>query len=333
MSRDESPLPEPDVPEPDVSVRDLIMGNPVARAFAITGDAWTQLILREAFYGARRFSTWRERLGIPRSVLVDRLTRLVSAGLFEQRPARSGERLEYRLTEMGLDMFGVAVMQGQWERRWARSPLQDRYALAFFDRESGERLTPAIFDHAFGHAVDPRQVRWVAREGLAAIPPPTSRRRRTVPLETDRAIIDRSTDIMGDYWSWAVLSAAFFRLRRFDAIHAALGVATNILADRLQRLVLQGVLRKQLYQTAPARSEYRLTEAGLELFPIAIAMHGWAVRWLCPEGPPLDLIDTVSGRVIEGVVCDLRSGRPLDPRRIRWEMEAAPDRPGPASLP
>ncbi|RZJ32938.1 MAG: transcriptional regulator, partial [Brevundimonas sp.] len=93
------------------------MGNPVARAFAVTGDAWTQLILREAFYGARRFSQWRDRLGMPRSVLTDRLNRLVTAGLFEQRPAKdSPTRMEYRLTEMGLDMFGVAVMQGQWER-------------------------------------------------------------------------------------------------------------------------------------------------------------------------------------------------------------------------
>ena len=57
------------------------MGNPVARAFAITGDAWTQLIMREAFYGVRRFGVWRERLGTPRSVLTDRLQKLVAAGL------------------------------------------------------------------------------------------------------------------------------------------------------------------------------------------------------------------------------------------------------------
>ena len=75
-------------------------------------------------------------------------------------------------------------------------------------------------------------------------------------------MIDRSSDVMGDYWSWAVLAAAFFRLRRFDEIHEALGVATNILADRLGRMVLHGVLRKDLYQKAPPRFEYRLTEAG-----------------------------------------------------------------------
>lgn len=307
------------------STRDLIMGNPVARAFAVTGDAWTQLILREAFYGARRFSTWRDRLGMPRSVLTDRLNRLVEAGLLEQREAGGGStRLEYRLTEMGLDMFGVAVMQGQWERKWARSPLQERYALGFFDRKTGERVVPAIFDHEGGQAVDPRHVRWEVNGELTAIAPPTSRRRRTQPIETDRAIIDRSTDIMGDYWSWAVLAAAYFRLRRFDEIHDALGVATNILADRLNRMVLHGVLQKKLYQKAPPRFEYRLTEAGLDLFPMIIAMHGWSERWLCPDGSPLILVDSRSGDRIGAQVCDAATGRRLDPREIRWEMEAAP---------
>jgi DNA-binding HxlR family transcriptional regulator len=298
------------------------MGNPTARAFAIIGDAWIQLILREAFYGARRFSVWRERLGIPRSVLTDRLGRLVSAGLLEQRSARgSATRTEYRLTEMGLDMFGVAIMQGQWERKWARSPLQERYVLAFYDRFTDERVVPAIFDHEHGRAINPRRIRWEAREGLVPIAPPTSRRRRTQPIETDRPIIDRSTDIMGDYWSWAVLAAAFFRLRRFDEIHEALGVATNILADRLNHLVLHGVLKKTLYQSAPPRFEYRLTETGLDLFPIIMAMHGWSERWLCPDGPPLRLIDTQTGEPIQALVCDAQTGRALDARNIRWEME------------
>ncbi|WP_426036620.1 winged helix-turn-helix transcriptional regulator [Brevundimonas sp. DC300-4] len=306
------------------STRNLIMGNPVARAFAVTGDAWTQLILREAFYGARRFSHWRDRLGMPRSVLTDRLNRLTAAGLLEQREAKgSATRMEYRLTEMGLDMFGVAVMQGQWERKWARSPLQERYAMAFFDRETGARVTPAVFDHEGGRSIEPHHVRWEAREGLVPIAPPTSRRRRTQPIETDRAIIDRSTDIMGDYWSWAVLAAAFFRLRRFDEIHEALGVATNILADRLKTMVLQGVLGKRLYQQAPPRFEYRLTEAGRDLYPIIMAMHGWSERWLCPDGSPLRLIETGTGDPISAVVCDIATGRKIDPRNIRWEVEAA----------
>ena len=121
----------------------------------------------------------------------------------------TGTRTEYRLTEMGLDMFGVAVVQGQWEKVWAQSPLQERYAIAFFDRETGRRLKPAVLTRAHGVEVKPDKVDWKPGPGLIIIPPPTSRRRRSAPIETDRPIIDRSTEIMGDYWSWAVLSAAF----------------------------------------------------------------------------------------------------------------------------
>lgn len=312
--------------EPDM--RALIMGNPVARAFAITGDAWTQLILREAFYGVRRFSAWRDQLGAPRSVLADRLQRLTAAGMLETRPvAEGGARLEYRLTAMGLDMFGVAVMQGQWERKWARSPLQERYALRFYDRDTQDRLEPVVLGREHGEPVSVADVVWEVTAPMAPIAPPTSRRRRSQPIETDRPIIDRSTDIMGDYWSWAVLSAAYFRLRRFDEIHAALGVATNILADRLSRLVLHGVLERKPYQDAPVRYEYRLTEAGRDMYPIVLAMHGWSERWLYPdEKPPLRLKNAKTGEILSPVVCDRSTGRAIDPRRVRWEVEreAAP---------
>lgn len=299
------------------------MGSPVARAFAVTGDGWTQLILREAFYGVRRFGVWRERLGVQRSVLTDRLQRLVASGLLRRCETGEGVRTEYRLTEMGLDLFGVAVMQGQWERIWARSLLQERYAIAFFDRDTGRRLVPVVLDRAGGAEVCADRVGWKPGPGLAVIAPPTSRRRRSAPLETDRPIIDRSTEIMGDYWSWAVLSAAYFRLRRFDEIGAALGVASNILADRLGRLVLQGVLEKRPYQATPLRYEYRLTDAGRALYPIILAMHGWSVRWLVAEGEaPLTLLDRASGAAIRPIVCDLESREPLDARRVRWEIES-----------
>lgn len=307
----------------ETDVRALIMGNPVARAFAITGDAWTQLILREAFYGVRRFSVWRERLAAPRSVLADRLQRLTTTGLLELRPVvEGGARMEYRLTPMGLDMFGVAVMQGQWERKWARSPLQDRYALNFFDRATGARLAPVVLGREHGRPFTTAEVAWRVLRPMTPIGPPTSRRRRSQPIETDRPIIDRSTEIMGDYWSWAVVSAAYFRLRRFDEIHAALGVATNILADRLSRLVLHGILERKPYQDAPVRYEYRLTQAGRDMYPMVLAMHGWSERWLYPdEAPHMRLVDRGTGEILSPVVCDQDTGRKLDPRAIRWELD------------
>jgi DNA-binding HxlR family transcriptional regulator len=219
-------------------------------------------------------------------------------------------------------------MQGQWERKWARSPLQERYALRFYDRQTGDRLEPVVLGYEHGTPAGIDNVVWAVTAPMTPIAPPTSRRRRSQPIETDRPIIDRSTDIMGDYWSWAVLSAAYFRLRRFDEIHAALGVATNILADRLSRLVLHGVLERKPYQDAPVRYEYRLTEAGRDMYPIVLAMHGWSERWLYPdESPPLRLKSRTTGEILSPVVCDRSTGQAIDPRRVRWEVEreAAPE--------
>jgi DNA-binding HxlR family transcriptional regulator len=305
--------------------RALIMGNPVARAFAVIGDAWTQLILREAFYGTRRFTVWRERLDIPKRALAGRLRRLVAAGVFRSVTPPGQGHAEYRLSEMGLDLYGVAVMQGLWERYHARSPFQERYALNFFHRETGARIVPVLLTGEFGEPVDRRRVGFIPGPNLTPIPPPTSRRRRSLGSPGERAMIDRSVEIMGDYWTWAVLSATFFRLRRFDEIHAALGIATNILAERLNRLVADEILTRRAYQDAPVRFEYRLTEAGRDLFPLIMAMHGWSERWLCDfDAPPLKLVDRETGARITPTVADERTGAKLEARTTRWELAAAP---------
>src|SRR4029077_6040189 len=61
-----------------------VRASSVSRALAIVGDRWTLLILREAFFGVRRFEEWRRRLCIARSLLTDRLRRLVEAGVLER---------------------------------------------------------------------------------------------------------------------------------------------------------------------------------------------------------------------------------------------------------
>ena len=65
------------------------------------------------------------------------------------------------------------------------------------------------------------------------------------------------------------------RVRRFDAMHKNLGISRNILADRLKRLVRYGILRKRRYQDGPPRYEYRLTEKGLDLYGVSVAMMVW----------------------------------------------------------
>src|SRR4029078_5637401 len=82
----------------------------VARAMDILGERWTMLIMREAFYGVRRFSDMQRTLGIARNILSTRLQTLVRAGILERRLYHEEpERFEYRLTHAGRDLYPARV--------------------------------------------------------------------------------------------------------------------------------------------------------------------------------------------------------------------------------
>jgi DNA-binding HxlR family transcriptional regulator len=87
----------------------------IARAMEILGERWTFLILREAFYGVRRFSEMQRNLGIARNILSTRLQTLVGAGIFERRLYQEEpERYEYRLTAAGRDLYPSIVTLMRW---------------------------------------------------------------------------------------------------------------------------------------------------------------------------------------------------------------------------
>jgi DNA-binding HxlR family transcriptional regulator len=95
-------------------------------------------------------------------------------------------------------------------------------------------------------------------------------------------------DLLGDWWTPLVLRDAFYGVRRFDEFQQGLGIARNTLADRLRRLVDEGLLEKQPYQTDPVRHDYVLTEKGRDFFGVLAAMARWGDRWLAgDDGPPI----------------------------------------------
>ncbi|AIJ22400.1 winged helix-turn-helix transcriptional regulator [Amycolatopsis methanolica] len=105
----------------------------IARSLDLLGDAWTSLVLREAFYGVRRFDDFQHSLGIARNTLTDRLRRLVEEGLLERRPYQDEPRRhEYLLTEKGRDFFGVLGALSRWGDRWL----------------AGEEGAPITFHHS-----------------------------------------------------------------------------------------------------------------------------------------------------------------------------------------
>lgn len=92
---------------------------PIARTLSVVGDRWTLLILRDAFLGTRRFEAFQSSLGMTRHRLADRLKKLVAHGVLRrERYQESPPRDEYRLTEKGIDLYGVVVMLAGWGDRW-----------------------------------------------------------------------------------------------------------------------------------------------------------------------------------------------------------------------
>ena len=91
-------------------------------------------------------------------------------------------------------------------------------------------------------------------------------------------------DVVGEWWSLLIVRDAFLGVTRFDDFQARLGISRNILTQRLNRLVDNGVLKRVPYSDHPPRSEYRLTEKGRDLWHVVTAMRQWGDRWAAPAG-------------------------------------------------
>src|SRR5688572_2314991 len=146
-------------------------------------------------------------------------------------------------------------------------------------------------------------------------------------LESNCAI-SRTGAILGERWVFAILRAAYFRARTFEDYLEATGIARNVLADRLRRLVDFGILERRPYEENEKRqrSEYRLTDAGLDLYPVIVAMMEWGNKHAgFVDGPPVVLRHRTCGEITEPrLVCN-HCGGEIHAR----EMEALP---GPGDL-
>ena len=131
--------------------------------------------------------------------------------------------------------------------------------------------------------------------------------------EGQNCSIARSLETIGDRWTLLVLRDAFLRVRRFEDFQRHLGIARNVLTDRLGRLVDDGILERRRYQERPPRYEYRLTDKGRDLWPVLISLAKWGDRYLADEGPPvLYLHRECGGGVTERFRCD-KCGADLGP--------------------
>ncbi|HEU5157244.1 MAG TPA: helix-turn-helix domain-containing protein [Streptosporangiaceae bacterium] len=123
--------------------------------------------------------------------------------------------------------------------------------------------------------------------------------------DTQNCSIARALEVVGDRWTLLVIRSAFEGVRRFDDFQTTLGVARNVLTDRLARLCAEGIMRRVRYQERPERYEYRLTRKGVGLWPAMMSLLLWGDQHYAEAGPPLIIVHRgCGGALTTRLTCD-----------------------------
>jgi len=117
-------------------------------------------------------------------------------------------------------------------------------------------------------------------------------------IDKQTCSIARSMPIFGNRWTLMIVRQIFMRIRRFSDIQKSLGITKHRLSDRLNRLIEDGVIYKELYDVARKRHEYKLTDKGLDLYPLLVSIAQWGDKWESDQdGPPAKYIHKDCGHV------------------------------------
>jgi DNA-binding HxlR family transcriptional regulator len=124
---------------------------------------------------------------------------------------------------------------------------------------------------------------------------------------------------VADRWLFLVMREACFGVKRFDDFHERTRIARNILADRLQHLVSNGLLQRHRYQDAPERFEYRLVEKGKSLYQAILVLLAWGDRWQArKKGPPLLLTHRLCGKDFHPILVCSSCGSEVKSREVTY---------------
>jgi len=132
--------------------------------------------------------------------------------------------------------------------------------------------------------------------------------------------VARSLEILGDKWIFLILREAFFGVKYNDQFRSNLGIATNILSDRLRILVENGIMDKIKDSADGRRLKYHLTPKGLDLYSITLAFMQWGDKWLAgdKQGPPLILHHKTCGHRLEPVMSCRHCGEAVQAKDVSY---------------
>src|SRR5262252_2122603 len=129
--------------------------------------------------------------------------------------------------------------------------------------------------------------------------------------------VARTLELVGEKWALLAVREVFLGNRRFDEMVPRTGAPRDTLAARLRSLVGAGILERRQYSAHPARFEYRLTEAGQDLYPVILTLMRWGDKHLAGgDGPPLVLEHACGHQLAAAVVCEA-CGEPVTARAAR----------------
>ncbi|RQS75485.1 transcriptional regulator [Burkholderia sp. Bp8963] len=129
--------------------------------------------------------------------------------------------------------------------------------------------------------------------------------------------IAQTLDQVGEWWTFLILRNAFCGMTRFHEFQHHLGISTNVLAQRLDKLTASGVFERRVAPDDGRSFEYRLTDKGHALYPILAAMIEWGEKWAAhPDGPRLRLVERATRRPIAGVSIRSADDEALQPADI-----------------
>lgn len=293
----------------------------VASVLEQVGEGWSFLVLRAAYFGESRFEGFVQTLSAPRAQIAQSLAKLTAAGILE-----GGGHQGYRLSPAGHRMFPICIGLMIWGDEYVRPILHPEQphpplTLHWRDDESQIPIKPIWICAHCQTTFTARDCAWIDGPGAGIQLRREGRYRppnKTLYAKAQPCSVASALEIIGDRWTFLILREAFFGQRRFEDFVSRLGIARNVLANRLESLIATHLLERKQISKNSARMEYRLASAGLALYPLTTTMMNWGDRWLrAPNQEPLIVLHRNCGSRLDSVLVDERNGRVIESRLVK----------------
>lgn len=306
---------EPLPPIDALTVNAVLMA--VRQAANVLCDRWSLLTLLLAQAGVNRFGEFSERSGMANRLLTGRLAMLEAQEIMVRMPyMRRPLRYEYHLTHMGLELFDMFTAMARWERTWHG---EGGIGLRIEHIACGAAsVLPASHCAACDAPMASRDI-WltVSQRSIEKMPAKDTAHRRSTFNAARRGSgeaipLVHAIDVFGDKWGIELVMCLFTRVRNFGDFQAHLGISTNILSERLARLLALGILRQTTEDERYGKGAYALTPKGLDLYLILLAIQTWADKWLRDRlRSPIKFLHRPCGKPLQlKISCD-HCGEPL----------------------